>query len=305
MSATLTRKGGATLTAARKAGIALAWERFVAAFDATKELALELTSTAENATKDWTTAYAYIEDIGDGRGYTGGVVGWCSGTGDMLILLQAHSAIAPGNVLDKYIPKLQQIMGAAYADRPALSHTLLDPGFTADWATAGATLAFQQAQRNERDRVYWNPAKAQATTDGLGNLGLAIYYDVSVNHGPGNDSESFGGIVAGVKADGTKAPAQGGDEKAFLTAIVDARDVVLKGWGDWQANGRSTIHYKLLADNNLTLALPLQWSVYGSTFSIGATPTGDGTSVNYTPPASTTRAPSATLATSPTLTTGA
>jgi chitosanase len=38
-----------------------------------KETALRITSTAENSTKDWTAAYAYIEDIHDGRGYTGGL----------------------------------------------------------------------------------------------------------------------------------------------------------------------------------------------------------------------------------------
>src|ERR1035437_3814578 len=35
-----------------------------------KEIILELVATAENTTKNWPWAYAYIEDIGDDRGYT-------------------------------------------------------------------------------------------------------------------------------------------------------------------------------------------------------------------------------------------
>jgi chitosanase len=45
-----------------------------------KKTALQITSTAENSTKDWTAAYAYIEDIHDGRGYTGGLVGFTTAT---------------------------------------------------------------------------------------------------------------------------------------------------------------------------------------------------------------------------------
>lgn len=86
-----------------------------------KEVALELTSTAENSTLNWRSSFGYIEDIGDGRGYTGGIVGFCSGTGDMLTLVRHYRAIAPGNLLAGYEPRLARIMQAPYADRPELS----------------------------------------------------------------------------------------------------------------------------------------------------------------------------------------
>jgi chitosanase len=53
-----------------------------------KQIAMELVSSAENSTLDWGREYGYIEDIGDGNGYTAGLIGFCSGTGDMLEIVE-------------------------------------------------------------------------------------------------------------------------------------------------------------------------------------------------------------------------
>lgn len=234
---------------------------------ATKEIALQLVSTAENGTKDWRSSYSYIEDIKDGRGYTGGIVGWCSGTDDMLELVSRYAKTTPKNSLAKYLPELYTISKAKYSKRPKLSHKLLGNSYIAAWKTAAKTPEFQKAQDSERDRVYWNPAEVAAIKDNVGPLGLYLYYDISVNHGPGDDPESFGGILAGVQKQ-TPSPAKNGDETAYLYALVAARDKVLKGWGDYQKDGRSTIALSFLKANNLHLTLPLHWSVYGESFSI-------------------------------------
>src|SRR5262245_55620873 len=131
---------------------------------AKKEIAMELVSSAENSSLDWKAQYKYIEDIGDGRGYTAGIIGFCSGTGDMLDLVQLYADRKPGNVLAKYLPALRNVNGTD-------SHAGLDPNFPRDWRTAAQDTAFQQAQNDERDRVYFNPAVQQGKADGLGVLG--------------------------------------------------------------------------------------------------------------------------------------
>lgn len=229
---------------------------------------LALVSTAENSTTNWESAYTYIEDIKDGRGYTAGIVGFCSGTGDMLELVTYYNKTNPNNPLSKYLPNLVKINNAAYSKRPAMSHSLLGTPFVTAWHASAKLPGFQAAQRHERDRVYWNPAVALATRDGLHPLGLYIYYDISVNHGPGNDSESFGGIVAGVQKKGILPPSKGGDEITYLLAVAAARNKVLKSWDDYQTDGRSGAIATFLKAKNLNLALPVTWKMYGETFTL-------------------------------------
>ncbi|MDF2254792.1 chitosanase [Streptantibioticus ferralitis] len=226
-----------------------------------KEIAMELVSSAENSTLDWKAQYKYIEDIGDGRGYTAGIIGFCSGTGDMLDLVNAYTRTKPGNILAKYLPALRKVNGTA-------SHAGLDPNFTSDWKKAAADPVFQQAQNAERDRVYFNPAVSQAKSDGLGTLGQFIYYDAIVMHGPGNDKYSFGWIRATAMRK-AKTPAQGGDETAYLNAYLDARKVAMKSEEAHSDTSRVDTEQRVFVRNgNLDLNPPLHWKVYGDSYSI-------------------------------------
>ncbi|MFD9126057.1 chitosanase [Kitasatospora sp. NPDC059571] len=228
-----------------------------------KEIAMELVSSAENSSLDWKAQYKYIEDIGDGRGYTGGIIGFCSGTGDMLQLVQHYTDLKPGNVLAKYLPALKKVNGSD-------SHSGLGSAFTRDWATAAKDSVFQQAQNDERDRVYFNPAVSQAKSDGLRALGQFMYYDAIVMHGPGGDSDSFGGIRAAAMRK-AKTPAQGGDETAYLKAFADARKVVMKKEEAHADTSRvDTEQLVFLSAKNFDLNPPLKWKVYGDPYQINS-----------------------------------
>ncbi|MFG2654167.1 chitosanase [Streptomyces sp. NPDC048425] len=229
---------------------------------AKKEIAMKLVSSAENSSLDWKAQYGYIEDIGDGRGYTAGIIGFCSGTGDMLDLVELHTQRKPGNVLAKYLPALREVDGTD-------SHDGLDPDYSRDWEKAAQDSAFQQAQNDERDRVYFNPAVAQGKADGIGTLGQFAYYDAIVMHGDGGDATSFRNIRKRALAQ-AKPPAQGGDEVAYLNAFLDARVWAMKQEEAHSDTSRvDTAQRVFLKNGNLNLDPPLDWKVYGDSFHIG------------------------------------
>jgi chitosanase len=222
-----------------------------------REIAFQLVSSAENSTLNWRGQYGYIEDIGDGRGYTAGIVGFCSGTSDMLALVTEYTRRKPGNKLARYLPALRTVDGSD-------SHAGLDPGFPAAWRAAAADPVFQKTQEDERDRMYFHPAVTLARTDGLRALGQFAYYDAAVMHG-----------MSGLRAIRTVAqrtatnPRQGGDEITWLTAFLNARVTEMRTEAAHRDTSRvDTAQRVFLRQGNLDLNTPLTWSVYGDRFTI-------------------------------------
>jgi chitosanase len=223
-----------------------------------KEAALELLSSAENSTLDWRTQYGYIEDLGDGRGYTAGIMGFCSGTSDLLEVVREYTRRQPGNVLAGYLPALRTVDGSD-------SHAGLDPGFPAAWRAAARDPVFQKVQEDERDTMYFDPALRLATADGLRALGQFAYFDAAVMHGQSG--------LRSVRAKAlrtTKSPAQGGDEITYLDAFLDARVAEMRTEQAHSDTTRvDTAQRPFLRRSNLDLVAPLNWKVYGDRYSIG------------------------------------
>ncbi|MEU0250511.1 chitosanase [Streptomyces sp. NPDC006235] len=229
---------------------------------AKKEIAMQLVSSAENSSLDWKAQYQYIEDIGDGRGYTAGIIGFCSGTGDMLDLVELYTDRRPGNVLAKYLPALRRVDGSD-------SHDGLDPGFPGDWRRAARDSEFRRAQDDERDRVYFGPAVRQGKADGLRALGQFAYYDAIVMHGDGNDPLSFRNLRKRALRT-ANPPAWGGDEVTYLDAFLNARVWAMKQEEAHSDTSRvDTAQRVFLRERNLDLDPPLDWKVYGDSYHIG------------------------------------
>jgi chitosanase len=225
---------------------------------AKKDVAMQIVSAAENSSLDWRAQFSYIEDIGDGRGYTAGIIGFCSGTGDMLELVEAYTNTKPSNVLAKYLPALRNVNGTD-------SHSGLDPNFTRDWKTAAADPVFQAAQEAERDRVYFNPSVRDGKSDGVRALGQFAYYDAAVMHGYDGMRSIRSRALA--KA---KPPSQGGNEKTWLNAFLDERVVEMKKEEAHSDTSRvDTAQRVFLNNGNFDLNTPLDFKVYGESFHIG------------------------------------
>jgi chitosanase len=222
-----------------------------------KEAAFELVSSAENSTLDWRREFGYIEDIHDGRGYTGGIIGFCSGTSDMLAVVEDYTRREPGNQLAAYLPALRKVDGSA-------SHAGLDPGFPVAWKAAAADPVFQRVQEDARDRMYFLPAVRLAGQDGLRALGQFAYYDAAVMHGV----SGLRGIRARAMGK-AQLPAQGGDETTYLAAFLDARAAEMRTEEAHSDTTRvDTAQRRFLAASNLDLVAPLSWKVYGDAYRI-------------------------------------
>ena len=70
-----------------------------------------LVSSAENSTIDYGRCYSYIKDINDGRGYTAGIIGFCSSTGDLLEVVKLYSQLKRDDPLQSYLPALEKVNG--------------------------------------------------------------------------------------------------------------------------------------------------------------------------------------------------
>ncbi|MEU8887806.1 chitosanase [Streptomyces sp. NPDC048442] len=234
---------------------------------AAKEMAAQIISTAENSTTNWRGQYSSIRDVGDGNGYTAGVVGFTSGTHDMLQLIQDYTKSHPDNPLAVFIPALVEVDGSA-------SHKGLDPGFPQAWKQAAKEPDFIKAQDQARDKYYFKPAVDLAKMDGLGTLGQFIYYDAMVLHGPGIDPRGFYGIrdLARKKA---KAPSETDAkdkkkaEKEYLNAFLHETREVLRTKKKLNDTSRiDTAQKVFLQKNNMDLKPPLEWKMYDETFRI-------------------------------------
>ncbi len=222
-----------------------------------KEIAMQLVSSAENSSLNWRAQYKYIEDIGDGRGYTGGIIGFTSGTGDMLEVVQLYTRFKRRNPLRRFLPALRRVNGTS-------SHRGLGKPFVKAWRKAAKQAAFRRAQDFERDSVYFNPSVNLAKSDGLNALGQFCYYDAAVVHG----FEGMEDIRRRALARAA-TPAAGGDEAAFLHAFLDERVIEMKKEAAHSDVTRiDNAQRRFLNEGNLDLHLPLFWSVYGDPYQI-------------------------------------
>ncbi|MFF1699030.1 chitosanase [Streptomyces sp. NPDC058257] len=228
---------------------------------AKKDLAQQLIASAENSTLNWRGQYGYIEDIDDDHGYTAGIIGFCTGTHDLLTLVERYTKDHPDNGLARYLPALREVDGTD-------SHEGLDPGFTKAWQAEADEPAFRKAQNSARDRVYFDPAVRLAKLDGLGTLGQFIYYDAMVLHGPGTGPRGFYGLREATLKE-ADTPSQGGKEKAYLDIFLDIRRAAMKSEKAHRDTTRvDTAQREFLYDGNLSLRTPLTWKVYGETFRV-------------------------------------
>ncbi|ORX72729.1 lysozyme-like protein [Linderina pennispora] len=186
-----------------------------------KKIALGLTNIYENG--DTAFHYDYCENIHDGRGFTAGIAGFCTGTSDAWVVLQEYHKMTGGK------------------DEFSNGSTSGLDGYCSVWGKLGKSDAkFRAAQDKVRDEMYFDPSQKLADTLGAQlDVTRAQLYDTTIQHGDGSDPDSVGALIKKTSAS-FKADAKGSsgstlkinghnvDEIAWLTKFLQVRADDLK-----------------------------------------------------------------------------
>lgn len=230
-----------------------------------------LMSASEDASYDYSKQYrSWTGDYEDGRGYTAGLVGFTSATGDMYDVVKYYNEINPKNPLAKYTDQLKEKKDNHSGNVSGLE------GMEQDWYEAFDTDKdnFVKAQNKVIKEEYYQPAIDAAKQDGLSQLGQYIYFDALVKHGPGEDKNaeiqdaSFGDLRRYAQENGVKTSANRGDEKTYLSNFVgknyDATNAEKDAYGeDDDVTDRLDFQKEQIDKANFDLNLPLAPKING------------------------------------------
>jgi chitosanase len=200
--------------------------------------------------------YSYIEDLGDGRGYTATQYGLVSNELELGRVIALHAAEAPETRLARYLPFLPPHDTGTDTEKLA--------GLADIWPREARELpSLARACDAIADELYFLPAMRAAASAGIGSaVGQAIFYDTILQHGGGNDPDSFWSILARAQAAG-RDPATVSAETRFLGRFLEIRRSVLMNPANaettdvWRASVTRVDALANLLERNPALSLPI------------------------------------------------
>lgn len=213
-----------------------------AGFDAAhKKRSLQLISVFENDTVE--LQYGYAENLDDGRGFTVGL-GFTTGTGDALVVVNAYDDAVGDNALTQFVPELERLAALDEGDG-ADDVSGLD-GFADAWAAANDEFGaeFKAAQDGVIDDNVYEPALAHWNALGhTSALALFAIFDAVWMHGDGfdldgtpaliertcvdpNDEDQWLRTFLAVRANDMLAPANAATKDEWIDALprIDVQD---------------------------------------------------------------------------------
>lgn len=179
---------------------------------------LELTTFFENSKLQ--AQYSYVENLHDGRGFTAGRIGFCTGTGDLVEVIDQYCAARTRAHICSYQARLHEISHAIgenpNPDVRGLEH------FADAWKTAARDQKFQRLQDQALIDMYLNPALTYFKKQNLKwPLTFSVLYDTFIQHGeegPDGLKKIF---------DQTNQNTNSENEKEWLNQFLDNRIQVL------------------------------------------------------------------------------
>ncbi|KAJ3165995.1 hypothetical protein HK101_012041, partial [Irineochytrium annulatum] len=180
-------------------------------------IALKITSVFETSSTN--LDFGICEDAGDGQGYSAGFIQFTTSSGSALKVVLAYLQTTPTSPLASFVPALQS---AAAVGNGGLStgqgDTVGLTTFCTAWSAAASDPNFTAAQLAVQSELYMSPNAPVVASLGLKTaLGVSLIFDMGVQLGFVGMQTVVSGVV------GAKTPAQGGDEKAYITALLNSR----------------------------------------------------------------------------------
>ena len=228
----------------------------------TKTTIQQLTSIFENSTPDF--QYTFVSNIGDGRGYTFGFVGFTSGTYSGTMFLEQYQRLEPGNPLVKFLPAFRAIDAGPHDSEGRNPDTTGLDEFPAAFQSCGGDPLFSKAQRQLVDKLSWNPALQLARRVGARlPITQGELYDAYVNHG----EDGIRKLINRTNRRCHGTPKDHVPERKWLAAFLATRLAMLQADSTWvHAVDRIAVYRTLLAAGNVRLRRPFDVDCYGNHF---------------------------------------
>lgn len=198
--------------------------------------------------------YAYVEDLGDGRGYTVTQYGFCTYNNEVTQVIHRYVARAPDTPLKRFIPELPPVK---WADQDLYE-------FPHVWRhEVRASKLLGEACDAEATVLFLGPAVQSAAAVGVRSpIGMSIFYDTLLQHGAGTDPDSLPSILKRTLEE------HGGVERTsetqFLRAFLAVRKSVLENAANhetrtvWRASARRVDALANLLEDNPNLVPPIE-----------------------------------------------
>ncbi len=201
----------------------------------------------ENSDTNWYKYYDYCENINDGRGYTVGLVGFCSGTYDLVKVLQK---LPSNHYLRKYIELIKKVDGT--------DSTIGLENFPNDLKLYNDDY-WKKSTWDSIIELYWNPAYEYCKSKNLVTfLSQYIVYDTVLNFG---ELKTFKNLNIAKNIE---------DEKIILKQFLQLKQnkIVKDPTLGESKNNRVDMQLKLLSENNMWLDIKATLYCYGDSFII-------------------------------------
>lgn len=162
--------------------------------------------------------YAYVENLGDGRGYTVTQYGFCTYNSEVSQVINRYAAHVPDTPLNRFLPQLPPVK---WGEQELA-------GFPAAWRNEiQASKFLGRACDDEADALYFFPAMESASAVGVRSpIGKSIFYDTLLQHGASGDPDSLPSILKRTIEENRDV--DNSSEGDFLMAFLAVRRSVLE-----------------------------------------------------------------------------